>query len=168
MVELSGGHARGLLNLAGIGKTLSGERITTEETPPAFLQIEPARSFGYEEVLNAWMICQPGARLKTVMTAEIISNHEHVACRMVRFDVGKQSNVAFRVARRSTFGQLLAITHPSCPIDPGFLRPTAVIHRGFDAMPISRPSRSWRKGARNSWSKVSSVQTVVDPFGGCV
>jgi len=33
-VELSGGDARGLLDLLGIGKTLPGERIAAEEPPP--------------------------------------------------------------------------------------------------------------------------------------
>jgi len=46
MVELSGSHLCRLLNLVGIGKALTGQRIPTEETPPALLQIEPARSDG--------------------------------------------------------------------------------------------------------------------------
>ena len=45
-VELSRRDTRGLLNLIGVGKTLSRKRIATEEAPPALLQIEPAGSFG--------------------------------------------------------------------------------------------------------------------------
>ncbi|HET8852857.1 MAG TPA: hypothetical protein VFN02_10040 [Ktedonobacteraceae bacterium] len=40
-VELSRRHASGLLDLLGIGETLTGEGITAEEAPPTFLQIEP-------------------------------------------------------------------------------------------------------------------------------
>ena len=70
-IELSGGHASSLRNLIGVGKTLPGKRITTEEAPPALLQIEPAGSFGNEDMVNAGMLGQPGAGLSAVMTAEI-------------------------------------------------------------------------------------------------
>jgi hypothetical protein len=40
-IELSSGDAGGLLNLLGVGKALFGKRITSEEAPPALLQIEP-------------------------------------------------------------------------------------------------------------------------------
>src|SRR5438132_1168417 len=63
-VELSGGDARGLLDLLGIGKTLPGERIAAEEPPPTLLQVEPARSGGDEDVMDARMFNQPGARLE--------------------------------------------------------------------------------------------------------
>jgi hypothetical protein len=42
LVELSGRHASGLLNLIGIGKALPRKGISTEEAPPALLQIEKA------------------------------------------------------------------------------------------------------------------------------
>ena len=70
-IELSGGHASGLLNLIGVGKALSSQGITTEEAPPAFLQIEPAGSFGDEDVVNAGMLGQPGAGFSAVMAAKI-------------------------------------------------------------------------------------------------
>src|SRR5258708_12229376 len=71
-VELRRRDASGLLNLLRIGKALPGERIATEESPPALLQIEPARSGGNEDLLDAWMPFQPGARLQAVMTAELV------------------------------------------------------------------------------------------------
>ena len=37
MVELSRRHVRGLLNLIGIGETVSGKRIAAEEAPPSLL-----------------------------------------------------------------------------------------------------------------------------------
>jgi len=54
-IELLGGNARGLFDLLGIGKTLTSQRIAAEEPPPAFLQIEPARSRRNEDVMDAWM-----------------------------------------------------------------------------------------------------------------
>jgi hypothetical protein len=68
-IELSGRDAGGLLNLIGIGKALSRKSITTEEAPPALLQVEPAGSFGNEEMVNAGVLGQPGAGLSTVMEA---------------------------------------------------------------------------------------------------
>ena len=97
-VELSGRDTRGLLNLFGIGKTLPGERIAAEETPPALLQVEPAGPGGDEDVMDAWMLFQPGARLQAGVTAEIVGDDEEISSGIVSFDVGEQGNVAFRVA----------------------------------------------------------------------
>lgn len=98
MVELSRGNARGLLDLGWIGKALPCQGITTEETPPPLLQIEPARSFGNEEVLNAWMLCEPGTGFSTAVTAEVISDDKNVTGGIISFDVSKQSNGPFGVA----------------------------------------------------------------------
>lgn len=54
-VELSCGEASGLLNLVGVGKTLSSQGIAAEEPPPALLQVEPAGSCRNEDVVEAWM-----------------------------------------------------------------------------------------------------------------
>ena len=54
-IELSGGDAGGLLDFLGIGEALTGERIAAEEAPPALLQIEPARSGGDEDLVEARM-----------------------------------------------------------------------------------------------------------------
>ncbi len=150
-VELSGGDARGLLNLIRIGKALPRQGITTEEAPPALLQIEPAGPFGNEEVVNAGVLSQPGTGFSAVMAAEIISNNEDISGRIVGFDVGQQADVAFRVARSRTASQFFAIAHPQRSIDPGLLRPTTVIHGRFDAVSIGRPAGGWRKGARDYW-----------------
>ena len=110
-VELSGGNAGGLLDLLGIGKALPRQGITAEEAPPALLEIEPARSGGNENVMDAWMRFQPGACLKTVVTTEVIRDDVDIASRIVGFNVGQQRDVAFGVARSGTAGQLLAIAH---------------------------------------------------------
>jgi hypothetical protein len=97
-VELSGGDAGGLLNLLGIGKALASQGIAAEESPPALLEIEPARSGGNEDLLDAWMPFQPGAGLQAVMTAEIVGDDGDIARGVVGFDVDEQSDVPFRIA----------------------------------------------------------------------
>ena len=110
-IQLLGGDASGVFDLLGIGKALSGQCIAAEEPPPAFLQIEPACSRRNEDVVNARMLLQPGARLHTGVTAEIVADNEEVSLGIVGLDVGEQRNVAFRVARSRTARQLLAITY---------------------------------------------------------
>lgn len=148
-IELSGGEAGGLLNLIGIGKALPGEGITTEEAPPALLQIEPTGSRRNEDVMEARMPFQPGTGLQTRVTTEIVADDEDVAVRVVGFDVGQQSHIALRIARSRTARQLLAIPHPQGSVDPRLLRPAAIIHLRFDAMPVRRPARSRGKSARH-------------------
>jgi len=42
MIELSRGDAGSLFDLVGSGKTLTSQPITSEEPPPALLQVEKA------------------------------------------------------------------------------------------------------------------------------
>jgi hypothetical protein len=66
-VELGCSHSRGLFNLLSIRKTLACKGIATEEPPPALLQVEPARPFGDEHLLDAWMFCQPSTGLGAIV-----------------------------------------------------------------------------------------------------
>jgi len=75
-VELRSRDTRGLFDFLGIGKTLPGKGIAAEEAPPALLQIEPAGSCRNEDVLDARMPFQPGARLQAGMTTEIVGDDE--------------------------------------------------------------------------------------------
>jgi hypothetical protein len=52
MIQLLGGKDRDLVDLLAIGEGLAGKGLPAEKTPPAFLQIEPARAFGNEDVLR--------------------------------------------------------------------------------------------------------------------
>jgi len=97
-VELSRRHASGLLDLLGIGETLTGEGIAAEEAPPTFLQIEPTGSRRNEDVLEAGMAFQPGARFEAIMTAEIVADDVEVAFGIVGFDVGQKRDVALGIA----------------------------------------------------------------------
>ncbi len=148
-IQLLGGDAGGLFELLGIGKTLACQRITPEKAPPALLQIEPARPGRNEDVMDAGMFFQPGARLQARVTAEIVADDEQVAFGIVGFDIGEQRDVAFGVARSRTACQLFAITYPQRSIDPRLLRSAAIIHLRFDAMSVGRPAWGWGKGARH-------------------
>ena len=97
-VELRGSDTGGLFDLFGIGKTLASQRITPEKPPPALLQIKPARSCRDEDVMDAGMPLQPGARLQTGMTTQIVADDEQVTFGIVGFDVGQKRDVAFRIA----------------------------------------------------------------------
>src|SRR5947207_2279190 len=82
-VELSGSNARGLLNLVRVGKALSSQGIAAEETPLALLQVEPAGSSGNEDLLELWMLRQPGAGLSAVVAGKVVVDDEDVARRIV-------------------------------------------------------------------------------------
>ncbi len=97
-VELGRRDMRCLLDLIGVSKTLSSERIAAEEPPPAFLQIQPAGSRRDKDVVEARMLGHPGACLSTVMAAEIIRDNKDVTPWIVSFDVGKQSDIVRGVA----------------------------------------------------------------------
>jgi len=71
-VELSGSDPSGLLNLVGVGKTLARQGIATEETPPAFLQVEPTRPSGNADLMEPGMLER--------------------ASRIIGFDVSEQCN----------------------------------------------------------------------------
>ena len=110
-IELLGGNACSLLDLLGIGEALASQRVPAKKAPPALLQIEPARSCRNEDVVNAWMPLQPGARLQAIVTREMVADDEASSTRVVGFDVGEQRDVAFGVARGGTARQFLAITY---------------------------------------------------------
>jgi len=148
-VELLGGDAGGLLDLLGIGEALPGKSFAAEEAPPPLLQIEPARTRGNENMMDTRISFQPGTGLQTTVTAEIIGDDENVASGVVSFNVGQESNVAFRVARSRTERQLLAIAHAQGSVDPRLLGSATIIHLRFDAMPVGRPARSRGKCARH-------------------
>ena len=135
-IELSGSHVHHSLDLVGIGKTLSRERIATGEAPPALLQVEPTGTFGNEHVLEAWIVCQPDARLQAVMAASIGGENDHVSTRIIGFDGFEQFNIMRGMTRGCTSGQLFAIAYPQCAIDPDLLQATTVLQGSFDAMAV--------------------------------
>jgi hypothetical protein len=70
------------------------------------------KPFGNEDVLEAWMVCQPGACLQAIMAAQIVRDDEKVPGRIVCFDLFEQFNIVLGIARSRTAGNLLAIADP--------------------------------------------------------
>ena len=150
-VELPGGDAGGLLDLIGIGKALPSQSIAAEQAPPALLQVQPARTFGNEDLLKPRMLGQPSTGLGTVVAGEVVGDDEDIACHIVGFDVSEQGKVVRRVTRGGALGQFLAIAYTQRSIDPGFLGAATVIHERFDAVPIGRPAGRRGEGAWHYW-----------------
>jgi hypothetical protein len=48
--------------------------------------------------MDAWVTLQPGARLQTGMTTEIVADQKQITFGIVGFDVGQERDVAFRIA----------------------------------------------------------------------
>jgi len=94
----------GLLDFFGIGKTLTSQSIASKQAPPALLEMKPTCSRGNKEVMDAGMLFQPGARLQTVMTREIVRDNEDIPAGIVRFDLFEQLNVALRGSARQRNG----------------------------------------------------------------
>ena len=136
---MNGRHTGRLLELFGIGKALASQRITSEEPPPALLEVEPAGAGGNEDVMDALVLFQPGPRLEAEMTTQVISDDEEVASRIIGFDVSEQGNIALGIACGRAPRQFLAIAHPQRPVHPGFLGTAPIVQGRFDAV----PSGSW-------------------------
>jgi hypothetical protein len=149
VIELSRRHLHRSFNLISIGKTLAREGIAAEQAPPAFLQIEPARALGNEDVLEAWVVCQPGTGCQAIVTAQVVGDDEDVARRIIGFDLFEQLNVVLGIARSRAPRDLFAIADTQRSIDPDLLLTTTVFQRGFDAMAVGRPARRRSEGARN-------------------
>jgi hypothetical protein len=148
-VKLRCCDASGLFDFLRIGKALASKRITAEEAPPALLQVEPACPCRNKDVMEARMLFQPGTRLETVLTGEIIADDEDITRGIVGFNVGEQSDVALGVARSRAASEFLAIAYPERPIDPGLLGSPPIVHRRFDAVTVRRPAWGGIKGARD-------------------
>ena len=112
-IELCCRHAPGLVDLGRIGKALTRKRVAAEEAPPPLLQIEPAGSFGNENLVDAWMLYEPGVGLRAQVTDQVICDDEEVSFGIISLDIAEQGDVAFRITRSSTAGQLFPIAHPA-------------------------------------------------------
>ena len=99
--------------------------------------------------MDARMLLQPRAGLKTAVTAKVVSDDKDIPSRIVGFNVGQRGNVALGIARGRTAGQHLPIADPQRSIDPGFLGSALIVHRRFDAVPIRGPAWGRVKGAGN-------------------
>ena len=111
VIELGRRRLHRSFDLISVGKTLPGQRIAAEEPPPSLLEVEPTCPFGNEHVLDAWMVCQPSARLQAVVAAQIVRDNENLPFRVIRLTVLEQLNVVLGIARSGTARDLLAIAN---------------------------------------------------------
>ena len=127
VVELRSGNLHRSLDLTGIRKALTSEGIATEQAPPALLQIEPTGSFGKKDVLDAWVLREPGASFQAVMATQVVCDDEDIPNWIVRFDVLEQLDMLLGMTRSRTARDLLAIADPQRPRDPHLVIPTTVL-----------------------------------------
>ncbi len=133
-IELRRGDPPGLIDFTWVGKILASQRITPKEPPPALLQVEPTGSFGDEDLVDAWMLDEPGIGLRTQVARQVVRDHKDVSFGVISLDVSQESNIAFGIARGRTASQFFPIPDPQRSIDPGFLRSPPILQWGFDAM----------------------------------
>ena len=115
------------------------EGFSAEETPPTFLEIEPACTFGNEDLVNSRMSVQPCHNRRALVAGEIVCDHVEIAIRIGLIDRVQQAHIAGGVARTRRQRQFVPIAHPQRSIDPDFLRPPTVLQGHFDPMVIRSP-----------------------------
>ncbi|GHO71461.1 hypothetical protein KSC_103530 [Ktedonobacter sp. SOSP1-52] len=93
----------------------------------------------------------------TGLTAQIVRDNEDLPRWIVCFDVLEQLDGVLGMTRSRTSGQFFAIADPQGSIDPHLVITTTVFQGSFDAMPIRRPPRGWREGARGYRSELISA-----------
>jgi hypothetical protein len=148
MVELLGSYPRGQLDLLRIGEALSCQCFSSKQSPPRFLKVEPARPYWNEDLLHSRVVLQPLSDGWTLVTRKIVSDQVKAAVRVCLGNCFEQPQVAFSVARRSDERESLAVSHPQRTVNPDFLGTPTVLQRCLDAVPIRRPTRGGRIGAR--------------------
>jgi hypothetical protein len=84
MVELLGSYPRGQLDLPRIGEALSCQCFSSKQSPPRFLEIEPARPYWNEDLLHARMLLQPLSDGWALVARKVVSDQVKVTGR-VRF-----------------------------------------------------------------------------------
>lgn len=121
MVELLGSYPRGRLDLSSISEALSSQGFSSKQSPPRFLEVEPARPHGYEELLHSRVVFQPLSDGRTLVARKVVSDQVEVAARVCLGDRFEQPQVTFGIARGSGERESLAVSHPQRTIDPDLL-----------------------------------------------
>jgi hypothetical protein len=88
-------------DLLGVGEGLAGERLAAEQTPPAFLQIEPAGARGDGHRAHAWMLPQPLLDGRAGVAGEVVADEIEVPVGIGRLQQREELEIANRVARGS-------------------------------------------------------------------
>jgi len=154
MLELLGSYPRGQLDLLRIGEALPCQSLASKQPPPRFLEVEPARPYGYEDLLHSRVVLQLLPDGRTLVARKIVGDQVEIAFGVCLGNRSEQSQVAFGVARRGGERESFAVAYAQRAVDPDFLRATAILQRRFDAMSLWRPTRCRREGARAHRTKL--------------
>ena len=102
MVELLGSYPRGRLDLSSISEALSSQGFSSKQSPPRFLDVEPARPHGYEDLLHSRVVLQPLSDGRTLVARQVVGDQVEIAFGVCLGDRFEQAQVAFGIARGST------------------------------------------------------------------
>ncbi len=111
-------------------------------------EIEPRGPDRNKDLLDPWMGGEPLADGATGVTREVVGDEIEVALGIVAIDGAEQSEIPCGVACRRGLGADLSITDAQRAVDPGFVVAATVDERGFDAVAVPGPPRSWWEGPR--------------------
>jgi hypothetical protein len=153
LVELLGGDTRGLVNFLMVSKGLTSQGFMAKEAPPTFLQIEPTRAFGNENLMKAWVVKQPSPNRRAGMARQVVSDQIEVALRICLVDDVQQAQIALRIACWRGQGQFMAVRHTQGAIHPHFIGSATVFKGRFHPMAVRGPTRRGREGAGRDWSQ---------------
>lgn len=85
-VELFCGDPRSQLDLLGVGEALSGQGLASEQSPPRFLEVEPARPHWNEDLLHSQMLLQPLPDRWALVAREVVGYEVQIAARIPPLD----------------------------------------------------------------------------------
>ena len=85
-VELFCGDPRSQLDLLRVGEALSGQGLASEQSPPRFLEVEPARPHWNEDLLHSQMLLQPLPDRWALMAGEVVGYEVQIAARIPPLD----------------------------------------------------------------------------------
>ena len=79
-VELFCGDPRSQFDLLGLGQAaLSRQSLAPKQLPPRLLEFEPARPYGYEDLLHARVVFQPLPDGRALVIRKIVADQVEVA-----------------------------------------------------------------------------------------
>jgi hypothetical protein len=135
-VELSGGNARGVGEILGVGSRRARAGFTPKDPPPALDEIEPGGADGNKGVLNTRVGSEPVSHRTTQMAGEGIGDAGEVALGRGPVAGLQQGEVVGRVARWGSWGKDLPIAHAEGAIHPDLLKAAVIVQGRLDAVTI--------------------------------
>jgi hypothetical protein len=126
-IEVLRGDPRGQIDRLGVDEGLASEGLAAEETPPTFLQIEPAGTGRERHRMHAWVSREPLLDGGAGVAGESGTDQVQLAGGIGRVQQREEREVTDRLARRRRAGQFLSVTHPQGPRDPDVLVPTPLV-----------------------------------------